>query len=548
MRVAWLLFIDKKPTEADKSNKPQLESEAPALSVDLDSFQLLDGRNNVFKDKNHVYYEDKIIEDADPNTFQIFLVTSKYAKDKSNIFWLDKRYPTTFNADINTFEVDVENPKWAKNQYSVFYKGYKQWELDAKSLKILGENHVQDHANIYFIDKDFPRPKPIVGADINTFSIIDNKEFEGINAYRREQRFAKDRLHIYYRESIIDQADPATFKVLGEYGNFAIDKKNVFIKKDDVYQILKNADRESFTLTQRGSDAEDKNFLYSSKGKITSKDEIVNCNCSSKKTPANNKSEDQFIQLKFKGKYPDKYTPDETENWIFRDFHSPYKYSRTGIDEITTQYWKNSKSITYQKNHLPNVDVKNFEVIDLEFGKDNQNVYYQDQLIEGADIESFVVLDSGYSRDKNQLFYHQNKVTNLTKENYTEKPYRHYYGGNLLKRVYSDELEIYHKLPYAKIGSQIFYEEHRIKDIDSTSFHPLRIFTKNGTHYPNGDLSKFYSRDENYVYYKTEKLEDADPNSFTVTFEQNSGPNYMRIPLGKDSAFCYQADRKIDCP
>ena len=54
--------------------------------VDADSFQLL--RYSYSKDKNHIYYEDKIIKDADPETFEI--IDYFYAKDKHRVYKFEK--------------------------------------------------------------------------------------------------------------------------------------------------------------------------------------------------------------------------------------------------------------------------------------------------------------------------------------------------------------------------------------------------------------------------------------------------------------------------
>ncbi len=61
--------------------------------------------NGYSKDKNHVYFESKILKEADVNSFTIIpheesLDGFHFAKDDKHIFYLDKAIPV---ADLATF-------------------------------------------------------------------------------------------------------------------------------------------------------------------------------------------------------------------------------------------------------------------------------------------------------------------------------------------------------------------------------------------------------------------------------------------------------------
>lgn len=514
-----------------------------------ETFQVIDARNKIYKDKSYIYYRENIVKGSDINSFQLLSNEIGYAKDYAKIFWLDWHSNWVIDADFQTFKVDSINPKWANDQYSVFYEGKKIDELDAKTFKVLGQNYIQDKANIYFhiSQSSF---KPLVGVDIESFTIIDETDPTKIDVFNWGSNLSKDKFHVYYKDGIIESADSETFKFLDKYGDFATDKNYAFFKKDDVYNILKTADRASFTLGKYGSGAEDKNNEYSSTGRATSKTaskDAQKCNCSPKKKSINATSQDRFIRLSFEQEYPRKYFLDESNEQFHFDWNSPYQGGRVGKYEVKAHYWKNSKTITYGKQHLTDLDVNSFIVIGENFGKDHQYVYYKDQLIEGADAESFIVLDSDYSRDKNQLFYQQNKVTDLTQDNIAEKPYRHYYGGELLKRIYSDELEIYHKLPYAKVGADVFHQGKKINQIDGETIYPMRVFRKNYHKNSSYIFSQYYIRDEHNVYYQVEKVEGADPNSFIVTNEPDENSRFRNATNGQDKFLCYEETQAVKC-
>lgn len=513
------------------------------------SFQIIDANNNISKDKDHIYHREIIVEGADIDSFQLLSNEIGYAKDHAKIFWLDWRSNWVLDVDFQTFKVDAINPKWAKDQDDIFYEGKKVEGLDAKTFEVLGQKYFKDISGIYFQTSQLAF-QSLDGVDMESFSIIDEVDPAKVDIFNWGSDLSKDKHHVYYKGNIIEGADSETFKFLDKHGDFATDKNYAFLKKDNAYNILKMADRASFTLGKYGYDAEDKNNEYSSTGRVTSKTASKNtqkCNCSSKKKATNGKSQNKFIQLNFDQEYPSKYFLDESKEQFNFSRNSPYMGDRAGTYQVKTHYWKNSKTVTYGKQHLIDLDVNSFIVVGANFGKDHQYVYYKDQLIEGADTESFIVLDSDYSRDKNQLFYQQNKVTDLTQNNTVEKPYRHYYGGELLKRAYSDELEIYHQLPYAKVGTDVFYQDELIKQIDSQTLNPVRVFRKNYRENSSYTFSKYYIRDERNIYYQAEKIEGADPNSFIVTNEPDENSRFRNTTNGQDKFSCYEETKAVKC-
>lgn len=92
--------------------------------ADYASFTVLN--NNFYKDKQLVYAREDTIKGADTNTFQVILYKkhlelSKYAKDKNNVYFFNK---IVEGADIASFKVH-ESGQSATDKNGKYFKGKK---------------------------------------------------------------------------------------------------------------------------------------------------------------------------------------------------------------------------------------------------------------------------------------------------------------------------------------------------------------------------------------------------------------------------------------
>lgn len=92
--------------------------------IDIESFEFIG--ESYSKDKNHVYYKDKLIPEADPETFEI--LSTRYAKDKNHIYEageiLPGYTPETFRKDAwGRFPTDKEYGKAPR-------RSYRSWDDD----------------------------------------------------------------------------------------------------------------------------------------------------------------------------------------------------------------------------------------------------------------------------------------------------------------------------------------------------------------------------------------------------------------------------------
>ena len=92
----------------------------PVATVDAKSFMLLNINTSYYKDKNNIYYRDKVLEGADVNSFQLIGENSNdkhpsYAKDKNHVYWMGK---IVKDANVNKFHYDKKKHQWTDGTYS----------------------------------------------------------------------------------------------------------------------------------------------------------------------------------------------------------------------------------------------------------------------------------------------------------------------------------------------------------------------------------------------------------------------------------------------
>lgn len=215
--------------------------------VSVSSFRKLSG--NYFTDDNNIYFnmasQLTVLENVDIGSFQV--LSDTYAKDKNNIYSGDK---ILLNADYESFSVvDLESGK--DNLYLADRTGYGKYVP-------VNLEYAKDKNNVYFSGKT------MVGTDVRSFIPYGY--------------YVKDKNNVYYASSflefkIVDDADMDTFEMVG--GSYAKDKNNVYYapyftgpdKDGNFYYgpgVLKGADPMTFETIDdlNTSLARDKNHYY----------------------------------------------------------------------------------------------------------------------------------------------------------------------------------------------------------------------------------------------------------------------------------------------
>ena len=150
--------------------------------------------NSFGRDKNHVYFENKTIAEADPKTFGN--LDGEYWKDAKRVYIFDAMLAVIpiANSDSATFKALGEG--WAVDSKRAYY--YKTGFIpeDIKTFEIVNRVWAKDKLAYYYT------ARKLKNVDLKTFELMNDSCFS----------FAKDRNHVYWHGWGVPGADPKTFK------------------------------------------------------------------------------------------------------------------------------------------------------------------------------------------------------------------------------------------------------------------------------------------------------------------------------------------------
>ncbi|MBT4722815.1 hypothetical protein HOB30_03575 [Candidatus Falkowbacteria bacterium] len=208
--------------------------------------------NGYLKDDNNIYfhtwtekgYKDKIVKEADYETFTV--IKWLYAKDKNNVYYAQK----IKGADVSTFEIleeSGEKASIAKDKNHVYWHSIKLKGANPATFQLLESAYTGDKNNIYYWRT------PIENADADSFEVLSSG-------------YTKDKNHVYFTGQILKEADSQTFVYLKNL--YAKDKYHVYSGKE----LVKGADKDTFQVLGTGYYAKDKNAIYKDANKISHAD------------------------------------------------------------------------------------------------------------------------------------------------------------------------------------------------------------------------------------------------------------------------------------
>jgi len=223
------------------------------------------------KDKNNVYVHCDIIPKADPKSFYI---TNGYGRDKNSLYKWATPLPI---ADIDTFEFfptgEEYSTLYGKDKYFVYYAGEKIKEADLNTFKILNKEETNNYYNMYLLNS-ISTKRLIYARDKNSLYIsgekvpfINPETFVDLGSGYLKDRHnvvKKTRKENTVNEKVykqLEDRDAPTFEMI-EY-EYTKDKNNVYFRDE----IIENADPDSFQVVHGicdnyNCDAKDSNFEY----------------------------------------------------------------------------------------------------------------------------------------------------------------------------------------------------------------------------------------------------------------------------------------------
>ena len=273
---------------------PQIQNIA-----DLASLKIIN--NDYAIDKQHAYYGDKIIENADLSTFKAYkfgLTYDELAMDWQNVYLEGKIIPL---ASPQSFNLLSRDRFYAIDDQYVFYGHNIIRGADPDSFIVADQGHAQDKNYIFYQDKIIPNSdaqsfkflngdnqgyatdknqayyfphilkgvhpneliilSPRIAKDTHNIYINNNRSsikidvatFVVISKKNTFPEIFKDRFHVYSGSYggiyTITDADTASFKLLpNDLTKFAKDKKYIFYIDHNGYQILENLPPEKTRL------------------------------------------------------------------------------------------------------------------------------------------------------------------------------------------------------------------------------------------------------------------------------------------------------------
>lgn len=165
----------------------------------------------------------------------------------------------------------------------------------------------------------------------------------------------------------------------------------------------------------------------------------------------------------------------------------------SSFELLSTSYARDKKQVFYLEgihDGHPRITPfcltpSSFEMLDFPYTKDNTSVYFRDIKME-ARPQHFQVLGSGYSKDDVHLFFQDQKmkVKDLTSFS-----------------LYKENENFTGEGAYARDKFQVYYQHGIIEHA-----HPGSLLV----------LNEVYSKDQQFVYFKTKKINGADPSTFIV--------------------------------
>ena len=156
------------------------------------------------------------------------------------------------------------------------------------------------------------------------------------------------------------------------------------------------------------------------------------------------------------------------------------------------EYVKKDNAVYYKYSEeddsefkVENVDLGTFKILNDKYAKDRKNVYFSgNKSFEDVDSKTFEVLPQYYSRDKNNVYRPINE-------------WIHKINGANPKTI-----KVLNEF-YSKDDKNVYYDSDKISNADVNSFVVLE-----------GDHS--YAKDKNTVYYSGEKIKGANPKTFKI--------------------------------
>lgn len=232
-------------------------------NVDYETFTVDEA--GFFRDKNHIYLNQnavdgklKILEDANPATYQIVKLGAVYysenpqynwAKDDQHYFHKNKTVPVDYDSFvILTSNIFADKDTIYSNNNGKFHS-YLNKNGTSKNFAVLDGDII--HSSKYFYFRDF-----FANGQLSEIEIEDSNS---IKMFSKRDYFAIDGV-VYFRTIPIENADLESFETFekGDAVWFAKDKNHVYVNSN----IVADADPKTVIYNPIEKRLEDRDFMW----------------------------------------------------------------------------------------------------------------------------------------------------------------------------------------------------------------------------------------------------------------------------------------------
>ncbi|MBQ6204834.1 MAG: DKNYY domain-containing protein [Prevotella sp.] len=315
------------------------------------------------KDINHVYFYNEILKDADPKSFRT--LDEDYSADSQHVWYrediIEGADPKTFVAPekSNSLEISLA---LAHDDHDYYSQNNPLHVADMAGFKRIDGSWAVDRLNVYFIGIEAEIGKDIVPiGDYTTFRVLNHL-------------YAADAKNVYYKNKIVEGADPKTFVVLKGGNDYGQDKNRVYYEARGT--TIRNLDALKHRKTGNG--------LYETfhtDGKTV-------------------------------------YNPELMAMPVGTDFATIHRVERY------RDWYADKNRVYYQNRLLPKANPQTFKIFpshyvsedyvsnnnkSSSYSCDGNRVYYRDSLMLGVDVASFIcgydyVISQSFAFDKNRYY------------------------------------------------------------------------------------------------------------------------------------------------
>ena len=340
-----------------------------------------------FRDKNHVYYYDQIIEGVAPNLVNEELSRGELLNEDKNVYYKGKRLYYKGEA--------VEQVSSMIFKTSKYVLGYNGWEdeqthsilvelhsepFDIPTLRTLSDSYLIDKNHLYYIPPSYPvRDKG--------FRVPVSKE--ELSSIRVFTKFVVVGSTVYYERKPEKRYDAATFEVIPAHQYYQYDKKGIY--NWDYKLPFRYTKRPEYGKNLFFIDEKDL-FIYENQAYYRDyEDSLYAKNLTS-----------QQIEILKQGKTS------------LKDLLSPHKELLQKEQEYEYNLYKADGYIYIGEKLQKGVDAATFEYLTDYFYKDKNRIYYYDRwsekeahflMVEGYDVATLKGDSNGFMMDKDYYYY-----------------------------------------------------------------------------------------------------------------------------------------------